>query len=292
MEITGQLKAELKKMGYAEGKIGDLEKISGKDGVHVYNVQLDGEHYVMKYFETKEYTREISNYKLLMHLKIPVIPLKRSTMDAILLEDMRFNPVFRLGEKEDLKNPEIGRSVAQWYKMLHEKGRKLGFRLKKGFYRESGLLTIENLRIIKEKSNTIGNALWDVIEPNLKQILRLCSRQEQTLNYNDFYWTNLVVSRDYKKAFMFDYNFLGIGLAYNDIRNVCSSLSDEAAEAFLKEYGEYNIKEKILDDALADLINLISAYQRPVFPSWAMNSLTNLVTGKVEQKIKKMMELI
>jgi hypothetical protein len=61
---------------------------------------------------------------------------------------------------------------------------------------------------------------------------------DETLTYNDFYWTNLAVSSDRKEALMFDYNLLGVGFRYNDIRNVCSSLSEEAQKVFVDVYGE------------------------------------------------------
>jgi len=41
-----------------------------------------------------------------------------------------------------------------------------------------------------------------------------------TLTYNDFYWSNFIVRKDRQAALMFDYNLLGRGYRYSDMRNV------------------------------------------------------------------------
>jgi hypothetical protein len=108
----------------------------------------------------------------------------------------------------------------------------------------------------------------------------------ETLTYNDFYWTNLAVGRDSSTALMFDYNFLGIGYRYADVRNVCSSLSDRAGRVFLEAYGEINEEEMVVDEFICHIINLVSAYKRPVFPGWAKESLDAVSSGELEKTFK------
>lgn len=86
---------------------------------------------------------------------------------------------------------------------------------------------------------------------------------------------------------MFDYNLLGIGYRYSDIRNVCSSLSEEAGKVFIKEYGNINETEKVMDDGLSILINLIFAYKRSKFPEWAKESLSAVFSGELERAFRK-----
>jgi len=114
---------------------------------------------------------------------------------------------------------------------------------------------------------------------------------EETLNYNDFYWTNLAVNNNKKEAIMFDYNLLGIGFRYNDIRNVCSSLSEEAGKVFIEEYGVINENEKIIDDGISPLVTLIFAYIRSKFPNWAKESLATIYNGELEKAIEKILDL-
>jgi hypothetical protein len=78
----------------------------------------------------------------------------------------------------------------------------------------------------------------------------------RTLTYNDFYYTNLAVRKDGTAALMFDYNLLGKGYVYSDIRNVCSSLGDEAQAAFLAEYGEVDRCEITIDDVVSPIAAL------------------------------------
>lgn len=87
------------------------------------------------------------------------------------------------------------------------------------------------------------------------------------------------------------YNFLSTGTAYNDIRNVCSSLSKKLREIFKEEYGKINYKEEIIDKGISILIDLIIAYNRKEFPKCAENSLEKISNGVLEKYIKKILEL-
>ncbi len=261
----------------------NFEKIQSKVGVHVYRVFIDKESYILKYFENQSDAREINNYKTLESLGVPTIKYFGNTQDAILLEDIKNSKKFRLGKPEDLKDECVARLIARWYKELHTKGNNIG-NLKE-LYSEYDSLTYENLILVMEKSETAGNPIWNIILNNLDKLVNTTEGYINTLTYNDFFWTNLAVSSDCKSVLMFDFNLLGRGYAYADIRNVCSALSGEAASAFMNEYGPYEKKEKIVDEVIADLHSLIEAFQRDSFPSWADSSLNNLKSGRISEKM-------
>lgn len=84
--------------------------------------------------------------------------------------------------------------------------------------------------MVAERTGTRANALWNTLRERFVDMRRLIDSLPRTLTYNDFYWTNLVVSRDYTSAMMLDFNLLGKGYAFADIRNVTSSLNAEANE--------------------------------------------------------------
>ena len=106
----------------------------------------------------------------------------------------------------------------------------------------------------------------------------------RVLTYNDFYYTNLIIAKDKSSAFMFDYNLLGKGYVYSDIRNVCSSLGENAQKAFIETYGEFDKSEIIVDDVTSVLVTLYYACQRKTFPSWA-NYALNELKNDFESKI-------
>jgi len=91
---------------------------------------------------------------------------------------------------------------------------------------------------------------------------------------------------------MFDYNLLGRGYVYSDIRNVTSSLQGEAKLAFLDEYGEERIStdEIIADSVLVALHSLHVAYEREKFPWWAEEELSKLKNGELLANLLKWME--
>lgn len=139
--------------------------------------------------------------------------------------------------------------------------------------------------MIRDKSGTKDNPIWPFILDNLPQITKVISNLNETLTYNDFYWTNLTMRKDRSAALMFDYNLMGIGYRYSDIRNVCSSLSVKSKVAFLEEYGEIDEREKTVDDIISPLIALVIAFQRPAFPFWANQSLQLIMNGEFFKRI-------
>lgn len=87
---------------------------------------------------------------------------------------------------------------------------------------------------------------------------------------------------------MFDYNLLGKGYAYADVRNVCSSLSARAGEAFCEAYGAINLREKRIDEVASVLTTLHFACTRETFPGWAKGELACL-RGDFKQKVERLL---
>ena len=109
-----------------------------------------------------------------------------------------------------------------------------------------------------------------------------------TLTYKDFYYTNLIVAKDNSSAMMFDYNLLGKSYAYSDVRNVISSLTPNARETFLREYGETDPLETIIDDVVSVIVTLYFACQKEQFPLWAKPAL-NVVETDLMHKVDRML---
>ncbi|PHS33901.1 MAG: hypothetical protein COA82_07885 [Alkaliphilus sp.] len=287
--IIDKLKFELLLMGFNNKNL-MLEKIRNKDGVFVYRVIIDKQSYVIKYFANIDFTREIKSYEILKSVGVPTINTIAQTKHSILLEDICNSDVYRLGIAEDLKNENSARMIAKWYKILHGNGENV-FGLS-NLYNETDIIQKDRILKIKEKSNTQNNQVWDLILDNFNLIKNTISQCRQTLTYNDFYWTNLIVSKNITKAMMFDYNLLGRGYRYSDIRNVCSSLSTTAQRVFLDEYGSFDETEKIIDDGISILVTLIFAFQKEKFPEWGKSSLEITKNGELFNRINRIINLI
>lgn len=130
-------------------------------------------------------------------------------------------------------------------------------------YDESDLFTRKNIQLLPEFTKTDGKQVWNVLETNFDAIRAKLGSLCRTLTYNDFWWTNLAVSKDGKEALMFDYNLMGRGYAYADVRNVTTALSPDAARAFLAEYGPIDPAEKRMDDVVSPIVTLVLASRRP-----------------------------
>lgn len=291
MELYEDIYKELRILGLTDRNSIDFQEIRNKDGIYLYRVKYKDDFFVLKYFLNDEYAREIKSYSMLKELGVPTIKSFGFTENSILLEDLEKSDRYRLGKESDLEDMEVARVLAKWYVKLHTAGSEYSLEEKPGFYREIDSVTKANIEFIKNKSNTEYNTVWNLIINNWDLFLEKIKSPEETLTYNDFFWTNLVVSFDKREAIMFDYNLLGIGFRYSDIRNVCSSLSEKAQKAFVDGYGKLDEVEKIIDDGITNLISLIFAYKRPLFPKWAQGSLKAVHNGQLERSIKRILEL-
>lgn len=282
--IKSKIKQELKKLNTPYSTI-DL--IQNKDGVIVARVQSDEKSYIIKYFQNEDFKREIKNYQLLYDLSIPTVKVFGFTDSAILMEDISQSDTFRLATKEDLDDVAIASKNAEWYKLLHTRSKDFAEGNITELYDVTDFITRDNIEFIKEKTGTQNLPVWKLINDNFDIIVSKIRSLPRVLTYNDFYYTNLIVAKNKSSALMFDYNLLGKGYVYSDIRNVCYSLGEDAKKAFLETYGEFDKSEIIVDDVASVLITLYHACQRKTFPSWANSTLNELKTdyGKKVQTL-------
>lgn len=261
-----------------------------KDGVAVYRVADAGSSYILKTFEKQADRREIGNYRILQTLGIRTLQIIASTGSALLMEDVNQSKTLRLGREEDMNNPDVVVQLAKWYKALHENGKACVAATGNGMYDETDAITPENMDYIAVKTNTAQNPVWAYLRETFAAVNSAIASIERTLAYNDFYYTNMIVAKDTSAAFMFDYNLLGKGYVYSDIRNVTYSLGDAAKAAFLREYGGFNPKEKLVDAVASVLTTLHFACQRENFPKWAAEELKQVKDGILEQAIRRLLK--
>jgi aminoglycoside phosphotransferase (APT) family kinase protein len=284
LELQQFARDELKAMGIEHT---DLAPMQYKDGVALWRVKTTNGCMVLKCFDKHEYRREIENYRILRELNIPTLKFHTQTLCSLLMEDIESGD-WRLGVESDLHDPQIATFVARWYRALHERGRE--YAQSHTLYDECDCLTLENIALIKAKTNTEDAPVWAAIEANFEQIRATTLSLQRTLTYNDYYYTNLAVRKDGAEALIFDYNLLGKGYVYSDIRNVCSSLGDEAKAAFLAEYGEFERREVAVDDVVCPIVSLFHACEKKVFPQWSNSSLADVQNGTLLAAVERLLE--
>lgn len=276
------LKRELAELGVS---CGEISIIQNKDGIIVARVSCDAKSYIIKYFQNSEHSREIENYKILSSLYIPTVDVVSVTDSAVLMEDITKSDSLRLGTKADLDDACVACRIAEWYKLLHTSSSDCIKECGALLYDETDLITGENIEFIKEKTGTQSLPVWKLIDDNFDVIVSKIKSLPRVLTYNDFYYTNLIVAKDKASSFMFDYNLLGKGYVYSDIRNVCYSLGEDAKKAFLETYGEFDKSEITVDNVASVLVTLYYACKKSRFPSWANYALDEL-KGNYEDKVK------
>ncbi|MHB1485778.1 MAG: nucleotidyltransferase domain-containing protein [Saccharofermentanales bacterium] len=263
-----------------------LTLIRNKDGVSVWRITTDTDSFVMKCFDKPEYRREITNYQILISLNVPTLKVIAYTDCSLLIEDIE-RSAYRLGTIEDMNDPNIAGKIAVWYKILHQN--TLEYANTHEFIDEYDGLTLENMKMIQEKTGTAGLQVWQVIEKHFEQIHAVVTRLPRTLVYTDFHFTNLAVARNGSSALVFDYNLLSKSYVYSDIRNVLWSLGEAAKPVFLSEYGSFDQYEVVVDDFAMDLISLCAACKKIVFPPWARESVENVKDGRLSAAVERLL---
>jgi hypothetical protein len=283
-------------LGRLQVAFDQLTLLQAKAGIAVWRVHDGAQSWVLKLFKHAEDTREISNYALLQSLGIPTLKVLAQSERAIVMEDIaRAESTYRLGVETDMADVQVAAQLAQWYKALHTRGAQ--YDALAGMYDESDLVTADNMRAVALRSGTMELPVWRILEEHEAELASALHSLPRTLTYNDFYYVNLAVAREGSAALMFDYNLLGKGYVYSDLRNVCTPLSTEAAETFLAAYG-YDasspaaVFERDIDEVTSTLLALHVAYGRAAFPPWAQGALAKLRSGELEEAVRKLLRIL
>lgn len=273
-----------------------VDILSERHGHTIWRVVTPEHSYILKWLPEANARVEVEGYLLLQKLGVPTLLLYGSTAQALLLEDLTQSDTWRLAIEADLARLEVGQAVARWYRVFHNAG---GTLLSKGDC--PGFLARETDELDPDSILATGRALglsnchvWALAAEHIELLKAAVDKLSVTLNYNDFYWTNLALSRredSQPKAIIFDYHLLGVGMRFSDCRNVTRSLSGDAVRAFWDAYGNVDPREEKLDRPLATLYSLNVASRISEFPKWAEGSRDRVINGDLERDLIAAIEL-
>lgn len=137
--------------------------------------------------------------------------------------------------------------------------------------------------------------VWRLAAEHLEGLKKEFRLLPSTLNYNDFDWANLALSREETpgtQAIVFDYHLLGVGPVFSDYRNVIGSLGGKARDAFQDRFGPVDEREILLDAPLSTMYSLYIAAMRPQFPAWAKGLIDQAISGQFERDLRRAVALL
>jgi len=290
---------DLSRLGLERSELAAVATVGGKHAAMLYRlVCSNGRTLILKWFTEEGTATEVSAYALLARWCVPVLPLLGHTERALLLEDLTSSDSWRLAQDEDMESAAVGVAIARWYQSLHTAGREiiLSAPHEAAFlYRETDVLDQETMRRTGEKLDLHQHRAWRLASAHAQALREAMRALPETLNYNDFHWSNLALSRycdEARQAIVYDYHLLGIGPAYSDYRNVLTALREPAASAFRESYGSVDAREATLDAPISVMVALIAAARRPVLPSWAKVCVQAVVDGSFERDLERAMALL
>lgn len=284
---------ELDRLGIAPEQLQRVELLREKHDNAVYRLTTDRGSFVLKWFSDPT-PAEISAYQLLTAYGVPTLPVHGHTERSLLLEDLATSGAWRLATAEDAEEGEVGMAIAEWYLALHRAGRELLTGPAPDFLkREMDELSADRIVMTGGRLGLSDSPVWQLAAEHIEQLKQAFRALGETLNYNDFHWTNLALSRDRPpRAIVFDYHLLGIGPAYCDCRNVCGSLGDRAQRGFRDAYGPVGENAAVLDAPLAKLYALYVAAQFPELPVWSLGCVEAAASGELEKDLVQALQMV
>jgi len=271
---------ELKKLGFYDGW--SIQLIREKFGISVFRIVNKAQSYVGKYFKQSYGRREIEYYKILNEIGVPTLKVIAHTDCLLLLEDICASNLYRIGTEDDMSDIRVAHNVGKWVNMLHTKGRHYqGLTELPLLDKVDDELSGEKIYAAIQKSGTGDNPFWDALLKNVENIKRAYFSLCNTITYNDFWWDNLAVSKNYTSVIPFDYNCVYRKYAYADIRHILSVLPEDAGAAFLEAYGAYDAKEKAFEDLYWSATGIIAALNMDELPSWGGRFVDMLDSGEL-----------
>jgi hypothetical protein len=284
-------KEDLANLSLGIPKANSIDLIHQKHGSTLYRVRMDNRSYILKWFSEAAESIEVRCYSLLAEYGVPTLPVHWQTENALLLEDLERSQKWRLARESDIEQPETGIAIAEWYRKLHKAGRSIVKNpdgAPEFLTREADELNADVILSLGEKLGLANTSAWKLSVEHIEKLKQALHSFPETLNYNDFHWTNLALSRaEPLTAIVYDYHLLGIGSVYSDYRNVCGSLGERAKEAFLKAYGPVDEQAAIFDAPISLLYSLLVASRLPTLPSWAKSIYQQVRRGKLEESLKR-----
>jgi hypothetical protein len=288
---------DLTALGLDPAEVTAVTQIHERHGNRLFRIVCAGQPFVLKWFHDPATQTEVRSYALLEELGVPTLPVYGRAQDALLIEDLANSLEWRLAGKDDVELPQVGAAVAEWYRMFHTAGRRLFSSpapVPAYLGREVDSLDAETVLSLGEKLGLSDLRVWAYAAGQIERLKGALAALPQTLNYNDFFWGNLALSRGVGplRAVVFDYHLLGVGVAYSDCRNVVGSLGEGARPAFWEAYGPADEKERLLDEPTATLYGLFCATKRPAFPAWAQQCLDQVLNGDLERSLNRALEIV
>ena len=285
-------------LGVNAAAIVRCDTLSERHGHRIWRICLRDGAYVLKWFPDPERAlTEVAGYRLLRDLGMPTLPVYGMNSQAILMEDLGRSATWRSASEGDVGIEEIGRAVGGWYLNFHDNGSRFlsDTQQRPGFLtRESDCLNAAGVFHLGDLLGLADRSVWRLAAEHIDLLKAAEAAMDLTLNYNDFHWTNLALSRSSSgpiQAIVFDYHLIGIGMRYSDYRNVMGSLDGRARDAFRHTYGNTDPREEVIDRPLSTLHALITATRRTRFPNWAASSRDRAADGSLERDLREAIEL-
>lgn len=280
MIITSEVRRELSKINFKFD--GELTLLRIIDDICVLRVYDKDTSYIVRYYRGNDKANELV-YEDLVKYGIKTIDYYVVNSNLVIHEDIEDNDDYIRASKDDLRDERVVVGLAKWYKKLHSLSDDDIFDCTKYF-------SLLNLKKIMNKFNLYNNETLLYIGNNFDNINLKTKRVKKCLTYGDFSLDNLVISRDYKEVFLFNFDGIRMGNRCGDIFSVLQHLDDKEKEIFECEYGVVSNEEFVINYVVSSVIKLFLATKETFFPEWVKSTLESIHNGELLKMAKCLVE--
>lgn len=243
-----EVRKELKKIDY--GINWEIELLKMEENFSLLRIENDEVCYLVKYFP-----EGIIKEKIALLFKLEKLGIETgvvtSTNKVIILKDYERSGFYRKVTSLDLKNQKFIEYLASWYNKMHSID-VIELFDQKAYFRD------EIFEKFREYKISEYDEIMDYVYKNYDNIKLKLYRAETCVVCGNISLENIMISKDYGKIFVDNFDNLKEGLRYSDIEKVYSLIGKENIGLFIEKYGEISQKEILINDTIKLLLNFSS----------------------------------
>lgn len=275
--VLNNVRNKLEQLGFED--VEDLFVSSVSDEVWTLKCYCKNKEYIIRFYNSLDGDKIASKYLVMEKFGIDNINhIVENNMVIFEQNEDEYREVF----ENDLKDENVIKSLANWYKRLHSI-ENFGLKADDNFTKENILEISENFGLKKNESLVY-------IYNNFDNIKLKLSRLDKVVVLDCFSLEHLRISGFSKSVIVSNFDCLKIGNRYKDLRLIFNCLDEKSKNIFLSVYGKINEEEILLDRVYNVVVTLYLATREKEFPDWAKESLAALNDEKFLCDVKCLVE--
>lgn len=248
--ITSKIRKELEALDFKGYQ--DLEFMKSKVGVYMFSAKKDNKFYRIRFYENGGADVIASNCVELLNQGLPIVEIITYSKLVIVTSDYEENGTHNRLDENDLKCVDVVKRLASLCQ-------KMCFVEKRKFDDLNDYFSIGAIGVISKKMNIKSNKVLNYILVNFDNISNKLNRLEKSAIFLGLSKENVLIEKG-NNLILFDVvENVFYGYRYKNVDLFLNMLGEEEKMVFLKEFGNVNEVEFLINKLMNCLFNLYAA---------------------------------